>query len=124
MDPVDRVLVCPPEESVTRQEFYHDSLVSTILARAGYPQPVPFVAAEIDYDLDLLGAYAAAQAAAEAFASLPPAAQRFGSFRRLVEALAAGSVTLGGLGFGSSAAEPGAAPASEAPLGSPPAVSS
>jgi len=114
--PSDLVVDCSADEVKTRQEFYHDSLVSTIMARAGVPNGLQFVAGEVDYDLDLGDAYAIKWEQQRLFSTLPPAARRFGSFLALGEALASGRVTLADLGI--SAAEAGGGSPSEAPAGS------
>lgn len=116
----DLVVSCPPEEDRTRQEFYHDSLVSTILQRSGVPQGVPFLAADVDFDIDLTAAYGATARAQEAFLSLPAdVVERFRSFDRLVAAMAAGEVSLTAPGEPVSG-EPAAVPASvSAPVPSP-----
>lgn len=116
--PSDLVVSCPPDESKTRQEFYHDTLVSTIMQRSGVPQGVPFASADVDFDLDLTRAYEATSAAREAFESLPVhIVKQFGSFPRLFAAMAAGQVRLADLEAAVAAAEKGGPASDSAPGG-------
>lgn len=69
-------IACDEAEDVTRQEFADEADVNVILRRFGVgnlPPMQPLTFGEVDYDLDLQGAYAAVRDATLAHQNLPEA---------------------------------------------------
>lgn len=85
-------LVCTEAEDRARQEFAKDSDINLLLKRFGLNLPVRHPEyGEVDFDLDLQGAYRAVAEAREGFARLPAhLRERYPSWEALMAAVANG----------------------------------
>lgn len=85
-------VVCTEKEDRARQEFAKDADVNLLLKRFGLNIPVRHPEyGEVDFDLDVQGAYRAVAEAREGFARLPAhLRERFPSWEALMAAVANG----------------------------------
>lgn len=85
-------LVCTAEEDMARQEFAKDADINVLLKRFGMNVLVRNPEyGEVDFDLDLQGAYRAVAEAREGFARLPAhLRERFPDWETLMAAVANG----------------------------------
>lgn len=83
-------------EDVTRQEFRDEADINVLLKRYGVGSGPPLrdpIYGEVDYDLDLMGAYTAVRQAREAFQRLPQdVREAYPSWDQLLAGIGAGAV--------------------------------
>lgn len=85
-------------EDVARQEFRDEADINVLLKRYGVGNGPPLrdpIYGEVDYDMDLQGAYTAVRTAREAFQRLPEAVRQvYPTWEQVLAGIGAGKVTV------------------------------